>query len=79
MYPNQMLSLSGIILDFADDWEVSHLGTAIGSVVVVASMRQLLASLWPAYAQSSNAANKQVTPSYLSYSVELELSESCTT
>ncbi|CAK9870731.1 unnamed protein product [Sphagnum jensenii] len=42
------------------DWEVSHLGTAIGSVVVVASMRQLLASLWPAYAQSSNAANKQV-------------------
>jgi hypothetical protein len=45
---------------FADDWEVSHLGTAIGSVVVVASMRQLLASLWPVYAQSSNAANKQV-------------------
>jgi hypothetical protein len=78
MYPNQMLSLSEIILDFADDWEVSHLGTAIGSVVVVASMRQLLASRWPAYAQSSNAANKQVTPSYLSYSVELELSKSCT-
>jgi hypothetical protein len=47
-------------------------------VVVVASMRQLLASLWPAYAQSSNAANKQVTLSYLSYSVELELSKSCT-
>jgi hypothetical protein len=39
-------------------------------------MRQLLASLWPAYAQSSNAANKQVTLSYLSYSVELELSKS---
>lgn len=43
-----------------DAFEVWHLGATAGTVVLIASLRQILLSTWPEFSQSSRQSNKQV-------------------
>lgn len=46
--------------DISDGWELWHLGATAGTVALIATMRQLLLSLWPEFSRSSESSHQQV-------------------